>query len=236
MTTHVKPPIREWAPEDRPREKLMQRGFDALSDSELLATLIATGTQKMSAIELGRHMIKEFGGLRNLSQATVAELQTIPGVGLAKAASIAAGFELARRKLAMDHYQTSFQNSSDIARYLIPKLGDLKVEVFFVLCLDRKNNLISESEIHRGGVSQVNVDSRLVFKEAITKLASGIVVCHNHPSGSITPSKSDDELTLHLVQASQIMEIPLIDHIIVARKNWYSYADHGRIREMKARG
>ncbi|HEX2899060.1 MAG TPA: DNA repair protein RadC [Bacteroidia bacterium] len=226
-------PIREWVAEDRPREKMMEKGIFALTDAELLATLLASGTPKLSAIGLARLLLERFGGLRNLSRASMAELMAVNGIGQAKASSIVAGFELARRKLATDHQQVHFMHSGDIARYLIPKIGDLRNEVFYVVSLDRANNVIAEAEVHRGGVSSVTVDARLVFKEAINKLASSVVVCHNHPSGSIRPSKSDDELTAHLVAAGKVLEMRVLDHLIIARQNWYSYADNGRIRQME---
>jgi DNA repair protein RadC len=226
-------PIREWVAEDRPREKMMDKGVDALTEAELLATLLASGTQKHSAIGLARELIGHFGGLENLSSASLAELMHVHGIGQAKACSIAAAFELARRKLAAENYQPQFNYSGDIARYLVPKLGDLRTEVFYMVSLDRRNKVIGEAEIHRGGVSYVTVDARIVFKEAINKLASSIVVAHNHPSGGLEPSKSDDELTYYLVGVSQVVDIPILDHLIIARRQWYSYADSGRLREIE---
>lgn len=233
-TCNYNKPIREWVAEDRPREKMMDKGIQALTEAELLATLLASGTQQLSAIDLGRILIERFGGLRNLSRASVNELMQVHGVGMAKASSIVAAFELARRKLATDQSEVNFRTSSDIAKYLLPKLGDLRNEVFYVVSLDRQCNMLGESEVHRGGVSSITVDARLIFKEAINKLASGIVLCHNHPSGSARPSRSDDELTSHLVGVSKVLEIPIIDHLIISRRSWYSYADTGRLREMKA--
>jgi DNA repair protein RadC len=227
-------PIREWVAEDRPREKLLEKGISALTEAELLATLLASGTQKLSAIGLARLLLDEFGGLRNLSRASMTELMSVHGVGQAKASCIVAAFELARRKLSTEHQLVNFTYSGDIARYLIPKIGDLRSEVFYVISLDRKHSVIGESEIHKGGVSSVYVDPKIVFKEAINRLASSIVLCHNHPSGSVLPSKADDKITQHLVAAGRMLEIPILDHIIVARQNWYSYGDHGRIREMEA--
>lgn len=226
-------PIREWQAEDRPREKMMRRGIESLTDAELLATMIASGTQKMSAIDLARHLITEFGGLRMLSRATVNELIKVKGVGQAKATAIAAAFELARRKLAAENQVVHFRSSADIARYLVPTIGDLPHEVFYVLSLDRQNKLLGESEVHRGGVGHVPVDAKMVFKEAINRLASSIVVCHNHPSGSVLPSKADDSITFQLVCVSKLLDIRILDHVIVARRDWYSYADLGRLGQME---
>lgn len=226
-------PIRDLVAEDRPREKLLERGISALTEAELLATLLASGFGKKNAISLAQDMLKEFGGLRNLSRASMPELMTMQGVGMAKASCIVAAFELARRKLSTEHQLVNFTFSGDIARYLIPKIGDERKEMFYVISLDRKHNVIGESKIHEGGVSSVNVDPRIVFKEAINRLASSIVLCHNHPSGNPQPSKSDDALTRNLVAAGKLLDIPVLDHVIVARQNWYSYGDHGRIKQME---
>jgi DNA repair protein RadC len=228
-------PIREWVAEDRPREKLMDRGVNALTDAELLAMVLRTGTQKLSAIALARQLIEHFGGLTNLSHASVAELMQVHGIGKAKASSLAAAFEISRRKLTNEENLSKFRHSGDIAKYLAPKVGDLRYEVFYVVSLDRKNNVIGETEIHRGGISSVHVDARVIFKEAMSKLASSIVLCHNHPGGGVEPSKADDELTEYLVQVAKVVDIPIVDHIIIARRKWYSYADQGRLRLMELR-
>jgi DNA repair protein RadC len=228
-------PIREWVAEDRPREKMMDKGANALTDAELLGMVLRSGTQQSSAIALARQLIEHFGGLTNLSRASVNELMQVHGIGKAKAASIAALFELSRRKLSSDENVFHFRHSGDIARYLAPKVGELRYEVFYVVSLDRKCNVIGEAEIHRGGISNVIVDARVIFKEAMSKLASNIVICHNHPGGGVEPSKTDDDLTEYLVSVAKMVDIPILDHIIIARNQWYSYADQGRLMQMESR-
>lgn len=229
-------PIREWNASDRPREKMMERGLGALTDAELLAMLLATGTQRLSALDLGRILMEHFGTVDSLSRATPLELMAIHGVGKAKAATIAASFELARRGMSLDKRQQLIKSSSAAAEYLMAKIGNLSREVFHVICLDGNNAIISEMELHSGGYDFVTVDSRLVFKEAILRLASKIIVAHNHPSGGSNPSKADDTLTRHLLEASYAVGIPILDHIIVTKSSWYSYADQLRIAELAPRG
>ncbi len=228
-------PIHEWAAEDRPREKMMQRGIGALSDAEIIATLLATGTREMSAIDLGRKIIDHFGGLPNLSRATVSELTQIRGVGIAKASAIVASFELANRRMQSEHLVLRFDTSNALANYLMPKIGNLPYEVFHLIYLDRQNQMLGELEVFRGGVSRVTVDGQYVFKLAISNNASSIVVCHNHPTGCTKPSFEDDDMTQHLIAISEITGIALRDHLVVTHKGWYSYADQGVLARMRAR-
>jgi DNA repair protein RadC len=228
-------PIHTWAAEDRPREKMMERGIQSLTDAELVATLLATGTREQSAISLARHIIEHFGGLANLSRAEAEALMQLNGVGQAKSATIMAAFELARRNLAQENRMVKFSGSPELSRYLIPKIGDLPYEVFYVIFLDRRNFFLGEKEMYRGGSAGVTVDARYLYKQVLASTASSIIVCHNHPSGRPTPSNTDDELTQHLVSISEVVGVPLIDHIIVTHKLWYSYADQGVLTSMKAK-
>jgi DNA repair protein RadC len=228
-------PIPTWAAEDRPREKMVSKGTHALTDTELVAMLLGTGTRQHSAIDLARHLIAHFGGLTNLSRASVGEMIQIKGVGQAKATSIIAAFELARRRLANEAQRTHFSDSTSLARYLIPKVGDKSIEVFYVVYLDRQNQVLAEEELFRGGISNVTVDGRLVFKQAMSHSASSIVVCHNHPSGRPTPSRADDLLTEHLLGIAEIVGISVLDHIIVTHRQWYSYADQGLLKPMRTK-
>ena len=221
----VNRPITAWATEDRPREKMEKRGVGALSDAELVATLLATGTRELSAIALARKLINHFGSLGQLARAPLAAMMEVKGIGPAKATTIVSAFELSRRRLANDHRPARFSNSNDLAKYLMPKIGDQAFEVFYVIFLDRGNGLIGEKEIFRGGNAQVSVDGVALFKEAVTRGASSVVVSHNHPSGRATPSKMDDELTEHLLALGRISGITLVDHIIVTHRKWYSYRD-----------
>ena len=216
--------------EDSPICKIDDRGLSALTDSELLSTLLGDSPK---AVELAKALLLTFGGLREISRASTVDLKNA-GANKKQSAAIAAGFELARRKLSTEHQCKNFTYSGDIARHLIPTYGDLLTEVFIVISLNRKHDVISTKVVHLGGVSHVSADPKVIFKEAISNLASAIVVCHNHPSGNAQPSKADDLVTRDLVQAGELLGIPVLDHIIIARQNWYSYTDHGRIQEIKA--
>jgi DNA repair protein RadC len=226
-------PINAWAIEDRPREKMISKGVATLTESELVATLLSSGTRTLSAIELGRKLIDHFGGLRQLARASIADLMRVHGIGAAKATTISAAFELARRKGALENQPIRFTDPSAIARYLVPKLTDLPYEVFHVIYLDQYNQLISEHEVFKGGVTFTTVDPKVIFKEAVSKLAASIVVCHNHPTGNPEPSKADIELTRRLVAYSFVMDVKLLDHIIVAGRRYYSFADVGGLLQMR---
>lgn len=225
--------IKEWVAEDRPREKLNGRGKDALTDAELLAILIASGTRKHSALDLARMMLEKYAGLKELSRLSVQELCQFPGIGTARASNIAVAFELARRGSIEGEAKKSYNSSQDLGPYLCAKLGNFNVEVFHVLFLDNHNQILSEKELFRGGKESTVVEPKSVFKEAIGLQASRIVVCHNHPSGKIVPSKADDNVTAKLMAYSKMVGIDLIDHLIVAGRRWYSYADTGELRKIR---
>ncbi len=225
-------PITSWATEDRPREKMEKKGVGALSDAELVATLLATGTRDLSAIALARKLIDHFGSLGELARASIPAMMEVKGIGPAKATTIVSAFELARRRLADDHRPARFSSSNDLAKYLIPKIGDLPYEVFYVIFLDRGNSLIAEKEFFRGGISHVSVDGISLFKEALVRGASAVVVSHNHPTGRPAPSTADDDLTQYLIGLAHISGITLVDHLIVTHRNWYSYADLGILTKM----
>jgi DNA repair protein RadC len=222
-----KPSIRDWLAEERPREKMQSKGQNAMTDAELLAILLGSGTKEENAIEISRSMIARFGSLSSLAKASTSELKKQKGIGEAKAITIAAAFELGRRK-EQDQVKLEKITSSQIAaQYLIPKLCDFQHEVFYVLFLSRNNSIKSEKLISVGGVTATVIDLRIVFKEAIEQLASGIIVAHNHPSGTLYPSESDIKVTEKLKYTGTILEIPLIDHIIVGGGGYYSFADSG---------
>ena len=228
-------PIHEWAAEDRPREKMIDKGIQSLTDAELVATLLSTGTRDQSAIALARTMIDHFGGLPRLSRAEANDLMQLNGIGKAKATTIMAAFELARRRLAHENSPFKFSCSKELSDYLMPKIGDLAHEVFYVLFADSRNHIIGEKELYRGGLTKVSVDANHLFKQAMSQSAFSIVIAHNHPSGRELPSESDDELTQHIVAVSRLVGIPVLDHLIVTHRTWYSYADHGLIEVMKTK-
>lgn len=220
-------PITSWALEDRPREKLLQRGLGALTDAELIAILLRSGTPELSAIALARQMLETWGTLPQIAQASITELMQVKGIGEAKAMSLVAAFELGRRKGAADHARLKITSSAMAASYLSSKLGDLPHEVFMVLFLNQKNEIKAEKQMFHGGVSSTTVDPKMVFKEAMLQLASSIIVSHNHPSGNPKPSAADIRITRKLVAGAAVCDIRMLDHIIVSSSSYYSFADEG---------
>ena len=222
-------PIKNWAIEDRPREKLLQRGIEALTDAELLAILLSTGTKDMSAIDLAREILKSIGGFHQLARSHPNELMQIKGIGKAKAITIQVAFELGRRKGRDKTLRPRFTNSNDVADYVAPKLEDLSHEVFYALFLNRNNEVIAEKEIFSGGVAATIIDPRIVFKEAINHLASGIIFAHNHPSGNLSPSQADIDITQKLKKGGKVFDINVLDHLIISSRGYYSFADEGNL-------
>jgi len=220
-------PITQWALEDRPREKLMKRGIAALTDAELLAVLLRSGTKDQSAIQLARHILDQNGGIDLLARSSVSNLCQIKGIGVAKAISIVAAFELGRRKEAYSPVRVRVTASHVAAQYLNPKLVDEHQEIFYVLFLNRNLEVISEKRVFQGGVSATVIDPKIVFQEAMLHLASGIVVAHNHPSGNFHPSDADLKITRKLVKAGKMLDIRVMDHLIISHKGYYSFADEG---------
>jgi DNA repair protein RadC len=221
--------IKSWAMEDRPREKMLQRGCDALTDAELIAILLATGTREMSAVELARTMLEQIGGFGKVARSSIKELTKIKGIGEVKALTLTAAFELGKRKAREEVFATSFTNSELAARYLIEKIGSCEQEVFYILYLDRKNAIKSETLLSKGTISSTVVDIRLLYKEAVQQAASSIIVAHNHPSGNLTPSQADIDITHKIKEAGKLFDITLLDHVIVSQKGFYSFADNGKI-------
>ncbi len=223
--------ISEWAVEDRPREKLISKGISSLSDAELLAILICSGTRKKSAVDLGREMLKMVNNnLNSLGKLSVADLRKIHGIGPARAVTIAAAMELGRRrKLAEIPDIQQIKSSNDVANIFQPLLSDLTHEEFWVLFLNRSNRVIDRMRISQGGLSGTVTDVRIIMKKAVEYLSSGIIVCHNHPSGNLNPSESDTRITQKIKEAGNLMDIQLLDHLIISEKDYYSFADNGLI-------
>lgn len=218
-------PITEWALEDRPREKLLQRGVEALTDAELVAILLGSGTRSLSAIDLGRAVLDQVGGLDGLARASARQLTRVKGIGPAKAITLVAGFELARRRSAGEERKPSFSSSAAAARYLTPILADKEQEVFYVLFLNRNNEIIAEKTLFHGGVSSTIIDPKIVYREAVQYLASALIVAHNHPSGNAKPSNADREITQKLARAGNLFDITLLDHIIISQNGYFSFAE-----------
>jgi DNA repair protein RadC len=221
--------ITDWAVEDRPREKLYQKGTSSLSDAELLAILIGSGTRKRSAVDLGRELLSMVNNnLNSLGKQTIADLTKIKGIGNARAITIAAALELGRRrKLAETPEIPQIKCSKDVFDMLSPILSDLPHEEFWILFLNRSNKVMNRMKLSQGGISGTVTDVRMVMKRAIEYLASGIIVCHNHPSGNLNPSESDTRITQKIKEAGNIMDIQLLDHLIISEKEYYSFADNG---------
>jgi DNA repair protein RadC len=223
--------IKDWAADDRPREKLVLKGVQSLSDAELLAILIGSGTHKVSAVELSRQILAlSKNNLSDLGKYSISDLKKIKGIGEAKAISIIAALELGRRRSQTDSSEKQIISSSkDVFNYFQPFLSDLAHEEFWVLFLNRSNKIIEQYKLSQGGVSGTVIDVRLVLKRAIELLASSIVVCHNHPSGNRNPSENDSAITDKLKQASAQMDIKLVDHLIIADNSYFSFCDEGML-------
>ena len=224
-------PIKNWAEEDRPREKLQLHGKQTLSNAELLAILISTGTKSKSAIDLAREILKKCdNNLNELAKLSVNDLVKIDGIGEAKAITIVSAIELGgRRQVAEVKQKKYIGHSNDIYQLFKPKIADLKHEEFWVLLLNRGLKVIGEKLIGEGGVSGVTVDIKKIFKIAIDGGAVSIALAHNHPSENSKPSQEDINLTSKLTQAGKLLDINVIDHIIVTQNNYYSFADEGVI-------
>ena len=224
----LRQPINTWNKSDRPREKLLENKPKGLTESELLAILIRTGNTKKSALELGRTLLDIHKNLQELGRCTARDLMKVEGIGAAKAATIAAAFELGRRRHSQQSLERHFiRNSKEGAEYIRPLIMDYRHEVFGVLYLVQAGWIRSFEIVHEGGITSTTVDLRIIFKKAVEQEAVSIIVAHNHPSGSLRPSKADEALTQKLNQASKIMDIKLLDHIILSDKGYFSFADEG---------
>ena len=223
--------ITQWAEEDRPREKMMLHGVSALSNAELLAILIGSGNTEDSAVELMRKVLADYhNNLNELGKASIDDLCHYKGIGPAKAITILAASELGkRRKEEGVEERRTILSSKDIYECLYPTMCDLPTEECWVLLINQASKLIDKVKISAGGLSATAVDVRCILREALLKRASAIALCHNHPSGSIRPSREDDLLTKQVAQASECMSIRFVDHIILTDGAFYSYADEGRI-------
>ena len=222
-------PITSWAEEDRPREKMLLKGKSSLTDAELIAILIGSGTIGMDAIGLAEQILKSVdGNLSELGRRSLKDFMKFKGIGEAKAITIAAALEIGRRRQFSDMMQRdSITCSRDVYDAILPQLIDLPNEEFWILMLNRANHIISRHRVSVGGVSGVVVDAKMVFRPAIEALASSIILIHNHPSGNLKPSQRDIELTRKLKKAGESLDITVADHVIVAHTGFYSFADEG---------
>lgn len=223
--------IRDWAVEDRPREKMMEKGEQSLTNAELLAILIGSGTPKKSAVQLMKDVMDVCDNrLSVLSKMTIEELTAFSGIGMAKALTIKAAAEIGRRRaLEKANDNCRIETAEDVYNMMRPMMQDLSHEEFWVLLLNNSARVIKKVRLSSGGLTQTAVDVRMILKEALIVEATNMVVCHNHPSGSLYPSKDDENITKRIMSASETMNIRLIDHVIVTDGQYYSFADNGKI-------
>ncbi|MDH6305044.1 DNA repair protein RadC [Parabacteroides sp. PF5-5] len=224
--------IKEWAVEDRPREKMLLKGGSSLSDAELLAILIGSGNSKESAVQLSQRILHSVdNNLNSLGKLSIKELTNrFNGIGEAKAVSILAAMELGRRRNGSERAKLEkITCSMDAFRLFQPLLCDLSYEEVWVALISQSGKVIDKIKISQGGVNETAADLRLILKAAINALASGIILCHNHPSGNLLPSAADNTLTKRLQESAGLIGIRLLDHIIIADNTYYSYADEGNI-------
>ena len=224
-------PITDWAEEDRPREKLMAKGVASLSNAELLAILMRSGSPEDNAVELARKILADYkNNLGELAKATLAQLKSYRGMGEAKAISIIAALELGRRRNTGEIIEKKkFMTSKGIFMLFHPILGDLPHEEFWILFLNSSCGYIGKQRLSAGGLADTSADVRLIMKMAIDQLASRIALCHNHPSGSATPSKQDMLVTQKVKEGGALLDIVLLDHVIVTDNSYYSFADEGTL-------
>ncbi len=221
--------ITDWPLAERPREKLLQFGPESISDAELIAILLGQGTPQMNAVELAKLLLRAFGSLEALSNASLAELQQVKGIGQAKAVALMAAFqlyrnlqkEMARRDLIV------FNDPQKVAKAYQPVLGHLKQESFYVVLLDSKLQRIQDFRVTTGTLDASLVSPREVFSPAIRFMAKGIIVLHNHPSGNVRPSQADIDITRRLQQSGQILDIPVYDHLIITFNGYFSFKENG---------
>ncbi len=221
------------AKDDRPREKLIAKGRSALSDAELLAILIGSGSRNESALDLSKRMLLGAGNnIDRLARMEIGWLKSFTGMGEAKALTLIAALELARRRnaiLADDDISLRIKGSADAYRIIRPQLDDLEHEEFWIMLVNRANIVMRKEMVSKGGTSATVVDPKVIFKTALSHGATSIVLCHNHPSGSVRPSDQDIRLTKKLREASLFMDIGLLDHIIVGANTYFSFADEGLV-------
>lgn len=224
-------PIREWAEGDRPREKLLTKGKQTLSDAELIAILMGSGSRNESAVDLAKRILKNsHDNLIELSKLNVQGLTKFKGVGEAKAISIIAALELGKRRRGAEALEKKkITSSQDVFEYFTSIFGDSNYEEFYILLLNRANKIIKEVQISEGGISGTVADPKKIFKIAMENNSSAIILCHNHPSGNIQPSDADIKLTNKLKNAGAMLDLPVIDHIILGEENYYSFADENTL-------
>lgn len=221
--------IKNWSPDDRPREKLLSKGASSLSNSELIAILITNGYKEKSAVDLAKEILKTGNNnLNELGKLPVTAFQKVKGIGEAKSITIAAALELGRRRHAgMPLEKAIINTSKQIAEYLRTMIKDYSYEVFAVIFLNQSNKVNHFEIISKGGITGTVADPRVILRKALDTEATSIILCHNHPSGSLRPSRSDEELTNKIKEAAKYLDIRVLDHLIVSEHGYYSFSDDG---------
>ena len=222
-------PITNWSEDDKPREKLMLKGKSALSDAELIAILIGSGSRSESAVDLSKRILASVdNNLNALGKLSISQLMTFKGIGEAKAISIIAALELGRRRRSEDALELKKVTSSKVIFEIMqPIIGELPHEEFWIIYMNNSNKVISKSQLSKGGIIGTLVDVRIVFKTALEMGATALILCHNHPSGTLVPSDADKQITRKLKLAGESLEIKVLDHLIITEASYFSFADEG---------
>ncbi|QCX01093.1 DNA repair protein RadC [Aggregatimonas sangjinii] len=220
--------IKHWSDDDKPREKLVLKGKSALSDAELVAILIGSGSRNESAVELSKRILASVNNnLNELGKLSIKQLMQFRGIGEAKAVTIAAALEMGRRRRGEDvHRIAKINSSNDAFELLLPQMGDLEHEEFWIVYLNNANKVLLTSQLSKGGLTGTLVDLRIIMKKALEVGAVGLILAHNHPSGTLKPSKADQEVTQRIQKASSALDIKVLDHLIITQQDYYSFADH----------
>ena len=223
--------IKQWAPEDRPTERLQRLGAESLTDAELLAILIGSGTQQYSAVDIANNVLGKFNrNLNTLGKARFDEILDTEGVGTQTACKILAAVELGRRRqMATPELHPDMSTATRIYNYMLPKMQDLATEEFHILLMNQNYRLVKSVKISQGGITETSADIRVMMREAVLCNATILAACHNHPSGSLSPSRADDELTRAIKEACRLMRIHFLDHVIVTDGAYMSYREQGKL-------
>jgi len=223
--------IRTWSEDDRPREKLMEKGCTVLSDAELLAILLGSGSRDLSAVSLAREILASVSNnLVELGKLGRSDLSRFRGMGDAKSASVMAAMELGRRRRSVEARQyPKLTSSREAYEYFLQNMGDLPHEEFWAMYLNRANRIVSLRKMSEGGMSSTVADPKKIYSKALDDKAAAVIVAHNHPSGNLSPSTEDKKLTVKLRKAGHVLECPLLDHLIITDRGYYSFADEGML-------
>ena len=223
--------IKQWSVQDRPREKYAKGGATALTDAELIAILLRTGNPNDSAVELAKKLLSESGNsLNTLSGKSLRELSQVKGIGQAKAISLLSAFEIGNRIRAEKvEQQLQIQSCLDVVSLMQNKIANLDHEEFWAIYMNHANRILNTVQISKGGITNTPVDTRIIMQQAVLNKATQLILCHNHPSGSVTPSRADIQLTEMLRKAADLMDILLVDHIIIHKEEYYSFVEEGRL-------